>query len=172
VSLRGGPAHGHAIWSHLTSCGVEDWASVSRAQVYYSINKLAEQRLIRPAPAAKGDTQRERQTWRITPEGRRALSAALSLPHWATQRRVPPFMTWIPLAELARPAARRKTLEDRRDFLRAELAREQETLADLRRLPEDTEGGRVAVLMVEHVIQQLTLDLELLGRLERHFDIR
>jgi len=171
VVLLRGPAHGHAIWHRLAESDVEDWAAVSRAQVYYSLGKLADQELIRPAHDARAETRRERRTWRITATGRRALTAALSSRHWSAQRVVPPFMTWIALSELARPKARRQILDDRQSVLDAELAREHETLADLRRLPPDAEGARVAILMVDHVIQQMTLELELLDGLRGLFAI-
>ena len=171
VVLLRGPAHGHAIWTRLAECDVEDWASVSRAQVYYSLGKLADQELIRPAQDVGAVTRRERRTWRITAKGRRALTAALSSRHWAEQRVVPPFMTWVALSELARPAARSKILADRQSFLEAELERERETLADLRQLPPDADGAQVAILMVDHVIKQMTLELELLAGLRNLFAI-
>ena len=169
VVLLRGPAHGHGIWSRLADCDVEDWAAVSRAQVYYSLGKLAEQGLIRPARDTGSETRRERRSWRITPEGRRALTVALSSSHWAGQRVVPPFMTWIALSELARPAARRKIFDQRQGFLEAELKRERKTLADLRRLPPDAEGAQVAILMVVHVIRQMKLELKLLDGLRGLF---
>ena len=169
VILLRGPAHGHAIWNRLSECDVEDWAAVSRAQVYYSLGKLAEQGLIRPAQDTKAETRRERQSWRVTPQGRRALTTALASSHWAGQRVVPPFMTWVALSELARPAARRKILDKRQSFLEAELERERKTLADMRRLPPDQEGVQVAILMLDHVMRQMTLELGLLDKLRGLF---
>lgn len=169
VALRLGPSHGHAIWNRLAGCDVEDWASVSRAQVYYSLGKLADQELIRPARDAGGDTRRERRTWRITPKGRRALTTALSSRHWASQRAVPPFMTWAALSELVPPAARQEILEERRGFLENELTRERATLTEMRQLPPDAEGVQVAILMVEHAIGQMTLELGLLDGLRELF---
>lgn len=164
--LTGGPAHGHGIWSRLAACDIEDWAVVSRAQVYYSLGKLADQGLIRPARATGADVRRERHNWCITPKGRRALTDALASSHWAGQRVVPPFLTWVGLSGYARIAARRKILAARRVFVEAERARERETLAELERLPEDAEGADIARLMVGHVIRQLTLELEWLDELE------
>jgi DNA-binding PadR family transcriptional regulator len=164
--LTGGPAHGHGIWSRLAACDIEDWAVVSRAQVYYSLGKLADKGLIRPAKAARADARRARHTWCITPEGRRALTAALASTHWAGQRVVPPFLTWVGLSGYARLAARRKILAARRLFVEAERARERDTLADLERLPGDADGADIARLMVGHVIRQLTLELEWLDQLE------
>jgi DNA-binding PadR family transcriptional regulator len=164
--LTGGPAHGHGIWSRLSACDIEDWAVVSRAQVYYSLGKLADQGLIRPAKAASADVRRVRRTWCITPAGRRALTAALASTHWAEQRVVPPFLTWVGLSGYARLAARRKILAARRLFVEAEHARERDTLADLERLPADADGADIARLMVGHVIRQLKLELEWLDELE------
>ncbi len=169
VILLRGPAHGHAIWNRLAECDVEDWAAVSRAQVYYSLGKLTDQGLIRPTRDASPDTRRERCTWRISPKGRRALTAALSSPHWAEQRVVPPFMTWMALSELSRPAARQRILDGRQRFLEEELARKRETLTDLRRLPPEAEGAQVAILMVDHVIRQSALELKLLDGLRDLF---
>ena len=75
-------------------------------------------------------------------------------------------MTWVGWSELARPATRKKMLAERRAFLEAEIARERDTLAELRRQPPDTPGVKVAVSMVEHVLRQLTLDLDWLDELE------
>lgn len=168
VALRDGPAHGHAIWTFLSDRGVQDWASVSRAQVYYSLGKLAEQGLIQTTDTA-ANTPGERTTWRITPAGRRALKAELSMPHWPDLRTVPPFMTWVALSELARPAARREILDRRRTLLESELSRERETLSEIQQLSQDMEGVKVAVLMVGHVIDQLELELELLDGLQDLF---
>jgi DNA-binding PadR family transcriptional regulator len=168
--LLHGPAHGHGIWSRLAAAEVEDWAAVSRAQVYYSLGKLADQKLIRPARDAGNATRRERRTWRITPDGRRALTAALASSHWAGQRVVPPFMTWAALSECARPAARRRILDERRSFVEAELERKSQTLVELKRLPAHADRAQVAKVLVEHVIRQMTLELELLGDLRRVLD--
>ena len=153
----------------MSECDVEDWAAASRAQVYYSLGKLRDQELIRPTQSASDETLRERQTWRITPKGRRALTTALSSTHWASLRSVPPFMTWMALSELARPAARQRILDDRRRFLEAEIEREQQTLAQARQLPPENEGVQVTLLMVEHVIERMALELKLLDRLHNHF---
>ena len=38
--LAEGPLHGYALNAELGRRAVEDWASVSRPQVYYSLKKL------------------------------------------------------------------------------------------------------------------------------------
>lgn len=91
------------------------------------------------------------------------------MPHWPDLRTVPPFMTWVALSELARPAARREILDRRRTLLESELSRERETLSEIQQLSQDMEGVKVAVLMVGHVIDQLELELELLDGLQDLF---
>ena len=167
--LSTGPAHGHGMWNRLSECDVEDWAEVSRAQVYYSLGKLAEHDLIGPAKNVQADTRRERRTWQITPAGRRALTKALSSQHWAEQRRVPPFVTWVAWSELVRPATRTRIIGERRAFLKAEVARERETLTEMRRLPASTPGIDVTISMVNHVIRQLRLELNWLKELDAVF---
>lgn len=166
--LTGGPAHGHAIWTKLDSHDVKahptsDQAEVSRAQVYYSLRKLARRKLIRSADDAE---RPDRMTWRITADGQRALTEALAEKRWSSQRAVSPFTTWVAMAIHAWPAVRQRVLRERRDFLDAEIARERETLEELRRTPSALEGVIVGRLMVEQAIQQLSLERDWLDELE------
>lgn len=167
--LTSGPAHGHGMWNRLSECDVEDWAEVSRAQVYYSLGKLADQDLISPARDASAETRRERSTWHITPAGRRALTTALSSRHWAEQRRVPPFFTWVAWSSLVRPATRRRIIRERRAFLEAELVRERETIAEVRRLPANTPALAITISMVGQAIRQFVLELDWLDELDTVF---
>ena len=82
------------------------------------------------------------------------------------QRSVPPFLTWVALSELARPAARRRVIRDRRAFLEAELARERDTLAEVSRESTDDRVTRITRSMVEQVIRQIELELDWLDELE------
>ncbi|MDJ0712482.1 MAG: PadR family transcriptional regulator [Woeseiaceae bacterium] len=165
--LTSGPAHGHGMWARLSDCDIEDWAEVSRAQVYYSIKKLAEQNLICPVANAPSDTAREKQTWRITREGRNALRKALASDHWITSRRVQPFITWVGWSELATAAARRRITTKRKAFLEQEVSRERATLAEVRELPADTPALGVTISMIRYAIRQYELELEWLDELAR-----
>ncbi|MDJ0749545.1 MAG: PadR family transcriptional regulator [Woeseiaceae bacterium] len=169
--LYSGPMHGHGMWNRLTYCDIEDWAGVSRAQVYYSLSKLAKKKLITLAKETATETARERQTWRITPEGRRALKSTLASDHWTSGRRVSPFVTWVGWSELASPAARKKNIAKRRAFLEEEIERERETLASAKNLPTDTPALRVTITMVEYAIRQLQLELDWLEELEGVFEL-
>lgn len=139
--------------------------------MYYSLGKLARQELVRAA-ADEGDSKRSqgrRTPWRITAEGRRAVTAALSSRHWAAERAVSPFTTWVALSELAQPAARRRIIDDRRRLLEAELERKRKTVADAQQLPPEMPGVQVTIVMVNHVIARIELELELLKALGRLF---
>ena len=167
--LTNGPIHGQGMWNRLVECEIQDWAEVSRAQVYYSLGKLADRNMIRPAKESNSSSARERQTWAITPEGRRALKATLASSHWIESRRVQPFMTWVGWSSLATAAARRKIVAARKKFIDAEIAREQETLSAIKSAPPDTPALSITISMVGHAIRQLQLEREWLEELEEEF---
>jgi DNA-binding PadR family transcriptional regulator len=114
----------------LAARDVEDWAAMSRPQIYYSLKKLRRLRLVAPhaadAEAARGP---ERTVVALTAAGRAALRRGLAGPRWAEQRPPPPFLTWLALAPQATSAARAATVARRRRFVAAELERERATLA-------------------------------------------
>lgn len=167
------PMHGYEVNHVLELREVRDWAGVSRPQVYYSLRKLADAGYIRPAPGRVASAQRgsaargsgeggpERRVYRVTAAGRRAYAAALARPEWATQRPLPPFLTWLVLATQADPTVRARQLDRRRAFLEGEAARERVTLAAIR---ADT-GPTVAVaaLIVSLTIRQFEAELAWLG---------
>ena len=117
--LSQGPAHGHEIWSRLAAHDVQDWAEVSRAQVYYSLGKLSDRGMIR---AVAGEGRADRRTWRITAEGQRALTDALSDSAWARNSVVSPFITWLALSEHAWPAVRKRVVDRTRTVICLTLA--------------------------------------------------
>jgi DNA-binding PadR family transcriptional regulator len=161
--LSNGPAHGHEIWTRLAAHDVQDWAEVSRAQVYYSLGKLANRGMIR---AVAGEGRPDRRTWRITAEGQRALTDSLSGSRWAQNRVVSPFITWLALSEHAWPAVRKRIIAERSAFLGSEIERERATLESLRRTSSEERGVILARQMVELVIQQFVLELDWLDDLE------
>jgi DNA-binding PadR family transcriptional regulator len=159
------PMHGYELNQELIRCEVEDWAGISRPQVYYSLRKLHQRRWLREVRDAEPAAGPERRVYAVTAAGHEELSRALDGDDWATQRPPPPFMTWLALAHHAPRAVRRRVLERRRQFLRAEIDKERRTLVAIR---QDT-GTRVeiAALMVEQVIQQFELELDWLGQVAR-----
>jgi DNA-binding PadR family transcriptional regulator len=151
------PMHGYQANMELERRQVQDWAGVSRPQVYYSLEKLARLVLI----AETGDHQPalgpERRIFATTAKGRAALAASLEREDWTNQRDRPPFLTWMALSWQASPATVLKQLRRREKFLEAELERE---LATLRAVEKEVgHGFHEAVWMIKLVIEQFRAEL-------------
>lgn len=151
------PMHGYQANMELERRQVQDWAGVSRPQVYYSLEKLAHLGFI----AEKGDHEPalgpERRIFSTTAKGRAAIAAALEREDWTNQRDRPPFLTWMALSWQAAPATVLHQLRRREKFLEAELVREQETLRAVEK--EVGHPFHEAVWMIKLVIEQFRSEL-------------
>ena len=163
------PLHGYEANAELERREVRDWAGISRPQVYYSIEKLAQLGLIRSSEieSAAGP---ERRVFQTTANGRAALADALERVEWATHRERPPFLTWIALSWQAKPGVFRQQIERRREFLENELSREEATLLSIRK--EVGHRFHEAVWMVSLLIEQFRGELRWLRKLERELPRR
>lgn len=152
------PMHGYQLNAELERREVRDWAGISRPQVYYSINKLAELGLLQTVDSSTPASGPDRRVYSPTSLGQRALADTLERTEWATQRPPPPFLTWLAMAWQARPGVLERMLETRRDFVTTEMARERRTLEAIRAEP----GGphTAPLLMVELTIRQFELELD------------
>jgi DNA-binding PadR family transcriptional regulator len=159
------PMHGYEANLELERRQVRDWAGISRPQVYYSLEKLRAQGLIRAAENADRATGPERSVFATTAKGRTSLASALEREEWATQRERPPFLTWIALSWQARPGIFEQQVRRRTKFLEEELAREEETLRSIR--AEVGHRFHEAVWMVSLMIEQFRTELRWLSRLSR-----
>ena len=148
---------------------VIDWAGISRPQVYYSIDKLAQLGLVR-ASEAESAAGPERRVFHTTAEGRVALADALEREEWTTHRERPPFLTWIALSWQARPGVFRQQIERRREFLKNELSREEATLLSIKK--EVGHRFHEAVWMVTLMIERIHGELHWLRKLERELPRR
>jgi len=151
------PMHGYQANLELERRQVQDWAGVSRPQVYYSLEKLARLRLIAETGNHEPALGPERRIFSTTAKGRAALASALEREDWTNQRERPPFLTWMALSWQASPPTVLKQLRRREQFLETELAREQETLRAV-----EKEVGHVfheAVWMIKLVIEQFRTEL-------------
>ena len=96
--LKEQPMHGYQANLELERRQVQDWAGVSRPQVYYSLEKLARLGFV----SATGDHEPalgpERRIFSTTAKGRAALASALEREDWTNQRDRPPFLTWMALS--------------------------------------------------------------------------
>ena len=156
--------HGYEVNAELERREVKDWAAVSRPQIYYSLEKLARLGFVREAGNAAPPAGPERRVFSTTPAGAAALADALERDLWTSDRERPPFLTWMALSCLARPGVFRRQLTKRRAFLARELAREEETLAAVRR--EVGHEFHEAVWMIKLMIQQIRGELRWLHRVE------
>jgi len=164
------PMHGYEANQELQRRQVQDWAGISRPQVYYSLEKLAHLQLIRATETDQPQAGPERRVFTTAAKGRAALADALEREDWTTQRERPLFLTWIALSWQARPGVFQRQLELRREFLKRELAREQLTLRAVRK--EVGHRFHEAVWMVSLVIQQFQVELRWLDKLSREIHCR
>jgi DNA-binding PadR family transcriptional regulator len=158
------PMHGYQVVQELERRDVADWAGVSRPQVYYSLDKLKAQRLIVPSESGES-LGPERQAYKPAAAARDAFEAALQREEWATQRTPPPFLTWVALSVQGSRAAAKNQFGRRREFLKAQIARERVTLAAI-----NADRGpmvKVAVKIVALAIAQFELELAALPGIER-----
>jgi len=159
------PMHGYEVNAELERRQVKDWAAVSRPQVYYSLEKLARLGLIRAAESVAPAAGPERRVFSTTAAGTAALADALERDAWTNGRERPPFLTWMALSWQARPGVFRRQLHKRRAFLARELAREEQTLAEVRR--EVGHEFHEAVWMITLMIRQIRGELRWIDRVER-----
>jgi DNA-binding PadR family transcriptional regulator len=159
------PRHGYEANQELERRQVGDWAGVSRPQVYYSLEKLRQMGLVTTAESPEPQAGPERNVYETTRKGRAALADALERADWATHRDRPPFVTWMALSWRARPGVFKQQIARRRKFLEGELAREQSTLAAVRK--EVTDTYPEAIWMVSLVVEQFKLELKWLRKVER-----
>jgi DNA-binding PadR family transcriptional regulator len=164
------PLHGYQANAELERREVRDWAGISRPQVYYSIEKLAQLRLVRASEIESAAAGPERRVFETTAKGRAALANALEREEWATHRERPPFLTWIALSWQARPGVFRQQIERRREFLESELSREQATLLSIKK--EVGHRFHEAVWMVSLMIEGFRGELRWLRKLERELPRR
>ena len=71
------PMHGYQANAELERREIRDWASVSRPQVYYSLEKLAKLGMIRDARDRDSSGGPERTVFATSAKGRAALAEAL-----------------------------------------------------------------------------------------------
>ncbi len=157
--------HGYEANLELERRCVRDWAAISRPQVYYSLEKLAEAGFIRAVESGEPAAGPERSVFATTAKGRAATADALEREEWTTERERPPFLTWVALSWLARPGVFREQLRRREKFLKQELAREEETLRGI--LKEVRHPHHEAVWMVSLMIEQFKVELRWLRKVSR-----
>lgn len=164
------PMHGYQANAELVRREVQDWAGISRPQVYYSLEKLARLGMLRKA-ADKSDAEGpERQVYAVTARGTEALADSLESEDWTRQRERPAFLTWMALSWQARRGVFAKQIAQRREFLQKEVAREKETLDSV--LKEVGHPYHEAVWMVSLMIAEFETELKWLAKIEKEMKLR
>ena len=159
------PRHGYEINCELRRREVQDWAEISRPQIYYSLTKLNSQQLIVSVIDKIPAQGAERQIYRITAKGKRALEKALAQTNWALHRPLSSFLTWLALSPHSSTGAFKQLIAQRRNFLQQELAREQGTFEALK-----NKNGPLVIpgkLMIELTIKQFQVELDWLEKVEK-----
>ena len=164
------PMHGYQANAELVRREVQDWAGISRPQVYYSLEKLARLGMLRVAADKKEAEGPERAVYAVTARGTEALADALERKDWTTGRTRPAFLTWMALSWQARRGVFARQLHARREFLEKELAREKETLESV--LKEVGHRYHEAVWMVSLMIAEFETELKWLAEVEREMGKR
>ena len=159
------PMHGYQANAELERRQVRDWAAISRPQVYYSMDKLARLKLIRPVASSDPAEGPERRVFQTSKRGLAALANALERCEWTNQRERPPFLTWMALSWQAARGIFLRQLNRRMHFLESELAREKETLAAV--LKEVGHAHHEAVWMISLLIAQFEAELQWLRNIKR-----
>ena len=95
--------HGYQANAELVRREIKDWAGISRPQVYYSLEKLANAGMIRSLETDEPASGPERSSFETTARGARRwpmLSNEKIGRHRGIGR---PFLTWVALSWQARP---------------------------------------------------------------------
>jgi len=159
------PLHGYQANAELERREWRDWVDISRPQLYYSMEKLARTGMIAVADIDEPSGGPDRRVFATTAKGRAALASALEREDWSVQRERPAFLTWLALSWQARPGVVARQLARRKQFLQAELAKEQLTLRAVHR--EVGHRYHEAVWMIELMIAQFRTELRWLAKLSR-----
>ena len=159
------PMHGYQANLELERRQVRDWAGISRPQVYYSLEKLAWQGLIKSGSSDQPAAGPQRCVFSTAAAGRTALADALEREDWTNQRERPPFLTWIALSWQAKPGVFERQVQRRETFLKEELKREVVTLRAVR--AEVGHRFHEAVWMLSLVIEQIRTELRWLRKMRR-----
>jgi DNA-binding PadR family transcriptional regulator len=159
------PMHGYQANAELERREWRDWVDISRPQLYYSMEKLARAGMIAVAKTGEPSGGPDRRVFATSAKGRAALASALEREDWSVQRDRPAFLTWLALSWQARPGVVARQLERRKNFLRAQLAKEKSTLRDVRR--EVGHRYHEAVWMIELAIAQFRTELRWLAKVSR-----
>lgn len=159
--------HGYDLLSEYQRQEVADWASISKAQLYYALKKLNGLGLLSELTES-GGSRGDRVIYSVTATGRKALATGLTDRSWASGRIAQPFLTWFGLSIHASDKAQRKVLHQRMLFLDKEIAKEKGSLAYIETLTDARamKGADIVRLTVQQLEIERAWLRELIDRRE------
>ena len=152
------PMHGYELVKKLENADVEDWASISIPQVYYSLRKMAKLGHIVPADASEPSLGPNRTTYMPSEQSLEAMKEALKNKAWVHHRIPTPFITWMALAIHADVETIHNQFVRRENYLKGEIQREEKTLNVLR--TERGPGIKIAQAMIGLTISQMQMEVD------------
>jgi len=157
------PMHGYEVNATLEERQIRDWAPVSRPQIYYSLDKLLELKLIKLSRDHEPAAGPERRVFETTAKGREQLADALDAKDWIVDNVYQPFLIWLALSWQTRPGVFTRQLNARKELLLERLTRERETLKNV--LAEVGHRHHEAVWMLELVIEQIEIEMRWIDKI-------
>ena len=157
VILYENPMHGYGLVKRLDESNLQEWAAVSRAQVYYSLKKLVNAGFLEPAQTGTDASGPERASFRPAVGTADAFRKELTDESWVHDRTPSKFVTWAVLAVNGDNRTINKQIDARIAYLEAELMQERQTLGEL----ENSEGRHVVIAraVIELAIAQFEAEL-------------
>jgi DNA-binding PadR family transcriptional regulator len=150
------PMHGYDLLAEYQRQEVADWASISKAQLYYALKKLNALKLLHGN--IEDGAARDRTIYRSTEAGLAALAVGLADPNWAQCRVAQPFTTWFGLSIHAAPEVQKTVLHARLRFLVDEIAKEERSLVFIATLKDERAVKGASIVRL--TIDQLQVELE------------
>jgi DNA-binding PadR family transcriptional regulator len=154
------PMHGYEIVRHIRSEGVTTWFDISAAAIYYSLNKLREQRLVSETHSRSGG---EKSVYRVTDRGRERFFAGMEEALASEELVRHDYDLNIYLLNRLPQERALPLLQRRWDFL---SKREDELDETLQR--ERLAGEPLRVAILEHAFACTRVEAQWLGGIIRH----
>jgi DNA-binding PadR family transcriptional regulator len=137
------PIHGYDVRRELESWQAERWAHIAYGSIYFALNKMAEEGLVRTVDIDQVGKRPARTTYAITPEGEAEFQRLLREYWWEFKTVIDPFQVALAFtSELPRDellaALRHRAAAARSKAEELELAIRSKTGPDLpRQFPEN-----------------------------------
>jgi DNA-binding PadR family transcriptional regulator len=151
--------HGYELLREFDQQEVTEWARVSRAHVYYALQKLAKLSLIEPVLALPFETSsRARTIYKVSRLGKSTLEVNLGKLEWAEAIAPTPFGTWYGLSIHTSNELRQGILNKRVAFLKNEIERKRKTLVFISTYKSDRaqQGLDLVRLYIEQCLTELS----------------